>query len=129
MLPCILVASGVLLRGVALLRRLPVLQRYAFSKSLSRVLNIASLITPFFLGTIAGVVVGGQITVIHSQIVTASLWTQVIPFAVVVGAFMLALCSLLAAVYLAMKAEETGNSRLMETFRWRALLERRLNGS
>lgn len=123
LLPCLLVFAGIILRGVALLNRLPALQRNVSSTALSRALRIASLITPLFLGTIAAVVVSGQVIITEGQIVTANLLTgRVIPYAIAVGAFLLSLCALLAAVHLAVKAEDTGPAGLVEAFRWRALL-------
>ena len=81
---------------------------------------VSSLLTPFFLGTVAGAVASGRVPpgiaqgdVIHS-------WLG--PTALLGGVLCVGTCAYLAAVFLCADAVRTGDERLARGFRTRALV-------
>jgi cytochrome d ubiquinol oxidase subunit II len=112
-IPISLMLVGIVLRGSA----------FAFHSQTPRgrrdkwtlVFAIASLLTPFMLGTILGTVSAGFLRPVDEKI-DFFLWLA--PFPLTVGAFTLALFSFLAAVYLTVEA----SGSLKEDFRYRALI-------
>lgn len=79
--------------------------------------GVSSTLTPVFLGMIMAALSSGQIRWIDGQLTTGFFAGWLTPFALLTGAFTLALFALLAAVYLTLEAKES----LAETFRRRAL--------
>lgn len=121
-IPFSLVLIGVVLRGAA----------FAFRTSFSgaatpraiwgRAFDIASIITPFLLGTCAAAVASGQICLQNGQppVVVWGPWLS--PFALAIGALALALCATIAPIYLTVEAQRVKNEGLASTFRRRALI-------
>jgi cytochrome d ubiquinol oxidase subunit II len=117
-IPLTLAALGIIARGAA----------FAFRKAseelwLQRLYGAAfafsSVVTPFFLGTIAGAVASGRVpTRIGAGDVLGSWWN---PTSVTVGLLAVGTCAYLAAVYLCADARRAGDERLAEGFRRRAL--------
>jgi cytochrome d ubiquinol oxidase subunit II len=117
--PLTAVAFGIILRGSA----------FAFRKSVSEpalrrlfgaAFALSSVVTPFFLGTVAGGIASGRVPaelgagdILHS-------WLN--PSGVLGGVLAVGVCSYLAAVYLCADARRSGEDDLAEGFRARALL-------
>ncbi|HZU66540.1 MAG TPA: cytochrome d ubiquinol oxidase subunit II [Ktedonobacteraceae bacterium] len=116
LVPAILILVAIVLRVIALIL-------LSINAMLSRLLRLVSLLALFLLGTIAGVIASGQIIFQQDQLVPVNLWNSyVIPFAVVMGAFVVALCSLQACLYLLVRAEEAENDTLIAALRSRSLI-------
>jgi len=83
------------------------------------VFGVASVVTPFFLGTAAAAVASGSIRAPHGQLSSGFLdgWTS--PLGVVIGLFALSMCAYLAAAYLMVENEH--RPELLADFRRRAI--------
>ncbi len=118
-IPLTVVAFGIIVRGssFALRQAAPHLTlKRAFGPGFA----LASLVTPFFLGTVAGAIASGRVPpgdargdVLHS-------WTG--PASLLGGVLAVAGCAYLAAVYLVADARRDREHDLVEVFRRRALL-------
>jgi cytochrome d ubiquinol oxidase subunit II len=117
-IPLTSAALGIIGRGSA----------FAFRKTVSAVgqqrlfgatFAVSSLVTPFFLGTVAGAVASGRVPrgIAAGDPVTS--WTT--PTALLTGALSVAACSFLAATYLCGDAQRHGDRAVAEWFRRRAL--------
>lgn len=117
--PLTLAAFGVILRGSA----------FAFRKSVSEVslkrlfgatFATSSVLTPFFLGTVAGAVASGRVPpgTARGDVVTS--WLN--PTSVLGGTLAVGVCAYLAAVYLCGDARRDGEHDLAEAFRARAIV-------
>ena len=120
-IPLTLMLFGIVLRGTAFVFRTYDDQSETTHLRWSRVFAIASIITPIMLGVTLGAVASGTI---HVNIETGHVDTDFIsswltPFPFAIGFFTLALCGLIAAVYLTL---ETDDPELREDFRIRALI-------
>lgn len=117
-IPLTLAALGIIARGSA----------FAFRKAsdelrLQRLFGAAfafsSVVTPFFLGTIAGAVASGRVPPdIGDGNIIGSWWN---PTSFTAGVLAVGTTSYLAAVYLCADARRRGDERLAEGFRRRAL--------
>ncbi len=116
--PLTATAIGIILRGAA----------FAFRKAvpgleLKRVFGVAfassSVITPFFLGTVAGAVASGRVPLGNAAGNSIDSWWN--PTSVLGGSLAVVTCAFLAAVYLCHDAEVRGATDLSEWFRARAL--------
>ena len=87
-----------------------------------RAFGIASVLTPFLLGTCAAAVAGGQIRVRNGAIPVALFHPWLTPFALVIGAMALALCATIAPIYLTVEAQRAKNAKLVNAFRTRSNL-------
>ncbi|MCU1372906.1 MAG: putative cytochrome bd-I oxidase subunit [Actinomycetia bacterium] len=118
-----LVGLGVIFRGGAF-----VFRKSAPTAEQARlhgiVFAVSSIVTPFFLGTIAGAVAGGRITT-EGHPLTA--WTG--PLSLVGGVLAVLTCSFLAATLLAADAERAGDGELAAAFGRRALLAGAASGA
>jgi cytochrome d ubiquinol oxidase subunit II len=118
-IPLTLAALGIIARGAA----------FAFRKAteelwLRRLFGAAfafsSVVTPFFLGTIAGAVASARVPpVIGAGDIVASWWN---PTSITAGVLAVGVCAYLAAVYLCADARRAGVDELAEGFRLRALV-------
>ena len=118
-IPLTLAAFGVILRGSA----------FAFRKSVSEVslkrlfgatFALSSVLTPFFLGTVAGAVASGRVPPGNARGDTVTSWLN--PTSVLGGTMAVGVCAYLAAVYLCGDARRQGDDDLAETFRVRAIV-------
>ena len=116
--PLTLVAVGVILRGAG----------FAFRKavtgvSIERVFGAtfaaSSVITPFFLGAVAGAVASGRVPAGVAR--AHPVRSFVNPTSALGGVLAVVVCAYLAAVYLTADARRAGDSVLVEAFRRRAL--------
>lgn len=114
--PFAFVGLGVVFRGGA----------FVFRKSSSTlagarlhgiVFAVSSLVTPFFLGAIAGAVAGGRVPLSGGDPLTS--WTG--PLSLVGGVLAVLTCSFLAATLLAADSQRAGDAALAAAFRRRAL--------
>lgn len=115
--PLSLVAVGVILRGAA----------FAFRKEVAAlrerrlfggVFALSSVVTPFFLGTVAGAIASGRVPAGGNGDPWTSWWN---PTGVLGGVLAVVVCAFLAAAYLAADAARAGDAVLTAGFRLRAL--------
>jgi cytochrome bd ubiquinol oxidase subunit II len=117
-IPLTLIAFGVIVRGSSFALR------HASPAPLKRVFGpgftTASLVTPFFLGTVAGAMASGRVPagIARGDILLS--WTG--PTSLLGGVLAVAGCAYLAAVYLALDARRNGEHDLVAIFRKRALI-------
>jgi cytochrome d ubiquinol oxidase subunit II len=118
-IPCTLVAIGIIARGSA----------FAFRKAMTEVWQqrlfgaafaASSVITPFFLGTIAGGIASGRVPpgVAKGDVITG--WAN--PTSLICGVLAVGVCAYLSAIYLTADARRGGHSDLADYFRLRALV-------
>ncbi|GAA3585518.1 cytochrome d ubiquinol oxidase subunit II [Nonomuraea rosea] len=117
-IPLTLAALGIIGRGAAFAFRKvsgKLWQRRLFGGTFA----FSSVVTPFFLGTVAGALASGRVP---PGIATGDLvrsWVN--PTSVTAGVLAVGVAAYLAAVYLTRDAERTGKPDLAEAFRRRAL--------
>lgn len=116
--PMILALLGIVLRGANFAFR-----KYSATVAQARVFGIlfagASLITPFFLGTVAGAVASGRVPIEgRGDLVTS--WLN--PTSLLGGTIAVGVCVFLAGVFLAADAARAGDASLAEYLRTRAAL-------
>jgi cytochrome d ubiquinol oxidase subunit II len=85
----------------------------------------ASLITPFFMGTVIGAVATGQVPTRPVGDVLAA-WTS--PTAILTGFLFVAACAYISAVFLVLEARQRGHQDLMRYFSLRATAAAVLTG-
>jgi cytochrome bd ubiquinol oxidase subunit II len=115
-IPLALAALGIVLRGSG----------FAFRHALpgpvygpaTRVFGISSVLTPFFLGTVAGAVASGEVPADGGGDPTSS-WTGALPL--LTGVLFVAICAYVAAVFLVRDAGAAGDQDLQRYFARRAL--------
>ena len=115
-IPLALAALGIVLRGSG----------FAFRHALTgpvhgpatRVFGISSVLTPFFLGTVAGAVASGEVPADGGGDPTAS-WTGALPL--LTGVLFVAICAYTAAVFLVRDAGPAGDQHLQRNFARRSL--------
>jgi cytochrome bd ubiquinol oxidase subunit II len=117
-IPLTLVALGIIGRGAAFAFR-GASEELRLQRLFGAVFAVSSVITPFFLGTVAGAIASGRIPpgIARGDIVT-SWWN---PTSVAIGLLGVGVCAYLAAVYLTRDAARHA-PELVEGFRRRALL-------
>jgi cytochrome bd ubiquinol oxidase subunit II len=87
---------------------------------------IASLITPFFMGTVIGAVATGQVPVHPAGNVLAA-WTS--PTAILTGFLFVAACAYISAAFLVLEARQRGHQDLLRYFSLRATAAGVLTGA
>ncbi|GAB2746521.1 cytochrome d ubiquinol oxidase subunit II [Streptomyces bullii] len=117
-IPLTAVALGIIARGSAFAFR-KVSRRLGLRRMFGATFAFSSLVTPFFLGTVAGALASGRVPpgIAEGDLITS--WLN--PTSVVTGALAVGTAAYLAAVYLTRDAERTGDTELTEAFRRRAL--------
>jgi cytochrome d ubiquinol oxidase subunit II len=118
-LPFTIATVGIVLRGASFAFRAHGRDAVGPLSAWGVVFGIASVVTPFFLGTAAAAVASGSIRAPRGQLSSGFLdgWTS--PLAIVVGLFGLAMCAYLAAAYL--MVENENRPALLGDFRRRAI--------
>ncbi|MDQ3763400.1 MAG: cytochrome d ubiquinol oxidase subunit II [Actinomycetota bacterium] len=118
-IPLTLAALGIIARGAAFAFRKvsdQLWQRRLFGAAFA----FSSVITPFFLGTVAGAVATRRVPAdIADGDIVASWWN---PTSITAGLLAVGMTAYLAAVYLTADARRAGDERLADAFRLRALL-------
>ena len=121
-IPITFALVGIVLRGAAFGFRAHIPASVRISRVWGRVFSIASVIAPFLLGTCAGALASGHIRVQNSQVHASFFTTWTTPFSLACGAFALGLCTVLAATYLTVEAQQVSDYTLVALFRIRAIL-------
>ena len=116
-LPMLLALLGIVLRGASFAFR-----KYAATLGQARlfgaVFAISSVITPFFLGAVAGGIASGRVPATGR----GDLWTSWLsPTSVFGGIIAVGTCAFLAGTFLCADARRSGQHRLAERLRWRTL--------
>jgi cytochrome d ubiquinol oxidase subunit II len=111
--------AGIVLRGAAFAFRAHGVDAVGPMSSWGVVFGVASIITPFFLGTAAAAVASGSIHAPNGQLASGFLAGWTTPLAVVIGLFSLSICAYLAATYLMVENED--RPALLGDFRRRAI--------
>lgn len=115
-IPLTLAAFGIILRGSAFAFRKP-LHDTRWEPLARRVFGLSSVLTPFFLGTIAGAVASGRVPPGNAAGDVIGAWLN--PTSVLAGLLAVGLCAYLAAVFLTADARRRGDAELTEAFRRR----------
>ena len=113
-IPLLLAAIGILLRATAY-----VVGGVADRTAIGWISAIASLLTPFMLGTVVGAIADGRVPVGNAAGDPITSWLN--PVSISIGILAVAFCAYLAAIYLAADAERSGKVDLAEAFRARAI--------
>ena len=117
--PLTIALAGIVLRGASFAFRAHGADAVGPISTWGVVFGVASIVTPFFLGTAAAAVASGSIRAPGGQLASGFLdgWTT--PLAVVIGLFALSICAYLAATYL--MVENENRPALLGDFRRRAI--------
>jgi cytochrome d ubiquinol oxidase subunit II len=118
-IPLTLVAFGVIARGGAFAFRKASTELWQ-QRLFGAAFAVSSVVTPFFLGAIAGALASGRVPpgIAHGDLVT-SWWN---PTSVLAGVLALVAMAYLAAVYLTRDAQRAGEETVAEHFRRRGLI-------
>jgi len=114
--PLSLSLLGIVLRGVGFAFR-HTAQQLRLRQFTGAVFAAASLITPFFMGTVVGAVVTGQVPVHPAGNVLAA-WTS--PTAILTGFLFVVACAYVSAVFLVLEARQRRHQDLVRYFSLRA---------
>jgi cytochrome bd ubiquinol oxidase subunit II len=123
--PLSLSLLGIVLRGVGFAFR-HTAQRLPMQRFTGAVFASASLITPFFMGTVVGAVATGQVPVHPAGNVLAA-WTS--PTAILTGFLFVAACAYISAVFLVPEARQRGHRELTHYFSLRATVAGAVTGA
>jgi cytochrome d ubiquinol oxidase subunit II len=117
--PFTIAMGGIVLRGASFAFRAHAADVVGPMSTWGVVFGVASIVTPFFLGTAAAAVASGAIHAPNGQLASSFLdgWTT--PLAVVIGLLALSICAYLAATYLMVENEHRPD--LLADFRRRAM--------
>jgi len=118
-IPLTLAAVGVIGRGAAFAFRKAVAE-LPLKRLFGGAFALSSVLTPFFLGTVAGGVASGRVPPGNAAGDVLTSWWN--PTSVLGGTLAVGVCAYLAAVYLTADAARSGEPDLAEQFRRRALL-------
>ncbi len=115
--PLALAALGIVLRGSGFAFRKSI-EGLAGRRAAGATFAISSLLTPFFMGTVAGAVAAGKVPG-EGDGPAFSSWLQPLPL--LTGALFVASCAYLAAVFLVGDARRSGDEGMQRYFARRAL--------
>jgi len=125
-IPLFVAAVGIIFRGTAYALRAGT-TRAREQRTVDTVFGVASVLTPFALGTVVGAIADGSVPVGNAAGDLWTSWTGAVPLTI--GALAVALGAYLAAVYLAADAVRRGSEELEQAFRRRALVAGVLAGA
>ncbi len=119
-IPLMLILIGIVLRGATFIFR-------SFSPNASRevwriIFSFSSVITPFLFGAVAAAVASGSLRIEHGQMPVGLISVWLTPFAITLGLMGITLSATISAIYLTVEAQATGQQKLAEMFRTRALI-------
>jgi cytochrome bd ubiquinol oxidase subunit II len=117
--PLCLAAFGIVLRGAGFAFR-HVSERLEAQRAFGAAFALASVLTPFFMGTVVGAIASGRVTPSTGGDQAWSSWTGALPLAV--GVMFVATCAYVSAVFLVHEARRVGDAALERYFRARALV-------
>lgn len=123
--PMLLALLGIVLRGASFAFR-----KYAATLGQARLFGaifaVSSVVTPFFLGAVAGGIASGRVPATGR----GDLWTSWLnPTSVFGGIIAVGTCAFLAGTFLCADARRSGQHRLAEQLRWRTLAVGAVTGS
>jgi cytochrome d ubiquinol oxidase subunit II len=118
-IPFTIAMTGIVLRGASFAFRAHGAEAVGPASPWGVIFGVASIVTPFFLGTAAAAVASGSIHAPGGQLASGFLDGWSTPFAVVIGLFALSICAYLAATYLMVENED--RPALLADFRRRAI--------
>ncbi|MDO8184569.1 cytochrome d ubiquinol oxidase subunit II [Conexibacter sp. JD483] len=118
-IPLFVAALGIVFRGAAYALRAGTAQAREL-RVIDSVFAVASILTPFALGTVVGGIASGRVPVGNAAGDQWSSWLN--PTSVTIGLLAVALSAYLAAVYLAADAVRRGDAEMERAFRLRALV-------
>lgn len=118
-IPLFIAAIGIVFRGTSYALRAGT-TRAGEQRTADMVFGVASVLTPFALGTVVGAIAAGDVPVGNAA---GDLWTSwTSGLALMVGVLAVATGAYLAAVYLAADAARRGSDEMERAFRARALV-------
>lgn len=118
-IPLFVAAVGIVFRGTSYALRAGTV-RAREQRRVDTVFGVASVLTPFALGTVVGAIADGRVPVGNA---TGDLWTSwTSGLSLTIGVLAVALGAYLAAVYLAADAVRRGTAEMERAFRRRALV-------
>jgi cytochrome bd ubiquinol oxidase subunit II len=123
--PLSLSLLGIVLRGAGFAFR-HTAQRLRMQQLTGAAFAAASLITPFFMGTVVGAVATGQVPAHPAGNVLAA-WTS--PTAILTGFLFVAACAYISGVFLVLEARQRGHQDLTRYFSLRATAAGVLTGA
>jgi cytochrome d ubiquinol oxidase subunit II len=126
-IPFTIAMTGIVLRGASFAFRAHGAEAVGPTSPWGVIFGVASVVTPFFLGTAAAAVASGSIHAPGGHLVSGYLngWTT--PLAIVIGLFALSICAYLAATYLMVENED--QPALVADFRRRAIAAALVSGA
>ena len=118
-IPLFIAAIGIIFRGTSYALRAGTV-RAREERTIDTVFGIASVLTPFALGTVVGAIAAGEVPVGNAA---GDLWTSWTgSLSLMVGVLAVAFGAYLSAVYLAADAVRRGSGEMEQAFRGRALV-------
>ena len=125
-IPFTIALVGIVLRGASFAFRAHGADAVGPASPWGVIFGVASVVTPFFLGTAAAAVASGAIRAPGGHLASGFFdgWTT--PLAVVIGLFALSICAYLAATYLMVENED--RPALLTDFRRRAMAAALVSG-
>jgi cytochrome d ubiquinol oxidase subunit II len=117
-IPLFVAGIGIVFRGTAYALRAGTV-RAGEQRAADAVFGVASVLTPFALGTVVGAIADGAVPVGNAAGEEWTSWTGAVPLTI--GVLAVALGAYLAAVYLAADAVRRESAELEQAFRVRAL--------
>ena len=125
-IPFTIAMTGIVLRGASFAFRAHGAEAVGPASPWGVIFGVASVVTPFSLGTAAAAVASGSIHAPGGQLASGFLdgWTT--PLAIVIGLFALSICAYLAATYLMVENED--RPALLADFRRRAIAAALVSG-
>jgi cytochrome d ubiquinol oxidase subunit II len=118
-IPLMLAAFGIILRGSAFAFRTS-MRGLALEPVFARIFGLSSILTPFFLGTVAGAVASGRVPPGNAAGDAITAWLN--PTSTLAGGLAVGICAYLAAVYLTADAQRSRDVEFAESYRRRALV-------
>lgn len=110
-IPLVILLIGIIARGTAFVFRHYDAVRDDMQLVYNGIFEYSSIITPLFLGIIAGSAISGSIDLHADNFADAYIWSWLNWFSVAVGFFTVALCGFLAAVFLIGEADDEHDIR------------------
>ncbi len=125
-IPLSLAALGIVLRGAGFAFQ-HTARRYRGRILALALFGFASLLTPFFMGTVVGAIAGGRVPVGNAAGDAVTSWLN--PLSLVIGALFVATSAYLSAVFLVSDARRAGAPDLERYFHTRALIAALVTGA
>lgn len=118
-IPLLIMLMGIIARGTAFVFRHHDAIKDDLQEIYNKIFVYSSIITPLFLGIIAGAVISGRINPEAGDFLSAYIFSWLHVFSLAVGFFTVALCGFLAAVYLIGEAaDQEDKRRFIRKARW-----------